>query len=102
MDSKNDKTVRSVPLGSDSQGFAIAGFVTGLLSLGMCLLPYVWVLLAVASIYLSEWGMFSTKRTLAIIGTVAAILAILLGLGNGIRIVIITLPEALQHLHSGY
>jgi hypothetical protein len=97
-----EKTVRSVPSGRNSQGFAIAGFVTGLLSLVTCLLPYVWVLLAIASFYLSEWGMFSTKRTLAIIGTVAAILAILLGLGNGIRMVVLTLPEALQHMHGGY
>jgi uncharacterized membrane protein len=91
-----------VPTANNPQRSAIAGFVTGLIGLGTCQLPLLWVPFTVAGLYLSVVGVNSSKRVLAILGIGLSVAAILLGIGNGVREILLTLPEALKNIHGGY
>ena len=86
----------------DHKGFAIAGFISSLFSLGTWMFPLVWVLLSIAGIYLGAMGLHSSRRVLAILGIVFASIAIVLGIGKEVRDVILELPQALQQIPRGY
>ncbi|MFZ2539759.1 MAG: hypothetical protein WAX04_12810 [Oscillospiraceae bacterium] len=65
------------PAPVDKKGSAIAGFVLGIVSLLVCLVPLFGVPCTIVGIVMSAKGMKSTKKTLAIIGLVFCIIGLI-------------------------
>jgi hypothetical protein len=77
---------------ADRKGFAIAGFVLGIVGILFCCMAYFACLPALLGIIFSALGLKSSRRGLAIAGIIIGAVAVLLGIGMTILAV-----EVLQH-----
>jgi len=83
----------------DKKGFAIAGFVLGIINLCSWLLPICGGPLAVVGLILSILGIRSSQKILAIIGIVLSVIGLLATIINAI-LGAIFLPDLLPQIQS--
>ena len=85
---------------SDRKGFAIAGFVIGIIDLCAWLLPICGGPIAVIGLVLSILGIKSSQKTLAIIGVVLSALGLFLTIGNAILGAVFNSGDIMQQIQS--
>jgi len=100
MESQPVPPAPPAPAAGDRKGFAIAGFVIGILDLCAWLLPICGGPLAVISLVLSILGLKSSQRILAIIGVVLSAVAIVLVIANAILGAVLNSGSILQQIQS--
>ena len=101
MESQAIQPVRPDPAKSDSKGWAIAGFMAGLLSLVAWLQPILGAPLAGAGLYLSIMEKDSSQRKLAITGIVLASIGLLLSIGYGVWYLVLHAGEIMLEFFQG-
>ncbi len=101
MESQAIKPVRPETAKSDPKGWAIAGFIASILSLGAWLIPIVGAPLAGAGLYLSIMEKDSSLRKLAITGIVLACIGLSLSVGYGVWYLVLHAGEIMQEFFQG-